>query len=189
MERTSETKPVTIVAIGAGSPYQQIPRIRDPESRPAETGRRSGAQRHPPPRSRLQIRTEARRVLRRLRTLFRKPGPGRRHPDRNARRTCTSEPCMKAIEAGYNVLLEKTDRAVAARNAAASPKRRGAKGHRRRLPRPAIPSLFHQDQEIVDSGQLGEIISISHLAAVGLDRTTRIRPRHVAPRGDPPTRC
>ena len=145
MERTSETKPVTIVAIGAGNRTNKYLEyaIRNPDRmKLVGVAELNDIRRHA---SRLQIRTEARRVLRRLRTLFRKPRPGRRHPDRNAR-----EHALRALHEGHRGGLQrparKTDRAVAARML---PHRRSGaaqRGHRRRLPRPAIPSLFHQDQ-------------------------------------------
>lgn len=81
-------------------------------------------------------------------------------------------PCMKAIEAGYNVLLEKPIAQTLSEclQIAQAAKRKGV-----------IVGVCHvlrhhpyfvKIKELVDSGELGQIISISHLSAVGLDRMT-----------------
>lgn len=59
------------------------------------------------------------------------------------------------------------------------------RGHRRRLPRPAIPSLFHQDQGDRRLGPAGrDHIDQPPRSRGARPNHTRIRPRHVAPRGD-----
>ena len=82
------------------------------------------------------------------------------------------DPCMRAIEAGYNVLLEKPI-------AQTLPEcyQIAEAAHRKNVIVGVCHVLryhpyFIKIKEIVDSGQLGQIISINHLAAVGLDRTT-----------------
>lgn len=82
------------------------------------------------------------------------------------------EPCMKAIEAGYNVLLEKPIAQTLPECCliAQAARRKGVIVGVCHVLR--YHPYFIKIKEIVDSGELGEIISISHLAAVGLDRTT-----------------
>lgn len=82
------------------------------------------------------------------------------------------EPCMKAIEAGYNVLLEKpiAQSLPECCRIAEAARRKGVIVGVCHVLR--YHPYFIKIKEIVDSGELGEIISISHLAAVGLDRTT-----------------
>ena len=79
---------------------------------------------------------------------------------------------MKAIEAGYNVLLEKpiAQSLPECCRIAEAARRKGVIVGVCHVLR--YHPYFIKIKEIVDSGQLGEIISISHLAAVGLDRTT-----------------
>ena len=80
------------------------------------------------------------------------------------------EPCMMAIDAGYNVLLEKPiaqslEECEQIRQAA---NRRGvvvAVCHILRY-----HPYFQKIKQIVDSGSLGQIISINHTAEINLDR-------------------
>lgn len=82
------------------------------------------------------------------------------------------EPAMLAIEAGYHILLEKPiaqtlEECVAIGEAA---KKRGvlvAVCHVLRH-----HPYFMKIKELVDSGELGSIISINHRSAVGVDRST-----------------
>ncbi len=145
MERTSETKPVTIVAIGAGNRTNKYLEyaIRNPDRlKLVGVAELNDIRRHAVA-SKFGLKPEE--CFADYERFFENPVPA----DAILIGTPENmhfEPCMKAIEAGYNVLLEKTDRAVAARML---PHRRSGaaqRGHRRRLPRPAIPSLFHQDQ-------------------------------------------
>lgn len=82
------------------------------------------------------------------------------------------DPCIKAIDAGYNVLLEKPiaqrlDECYAiAEHAKLAGVLVGVCHVLRYHP------YFMKIKEIVDSGELGSIISINHIASVGLDRTT-----------------
>lgn len=101
-----------------------------------------------------------------------------RHPDlADAVMICTPEnmhfePAMLAIEAGYHILLEKPiaqtlEECVAIGEAA---KKRGvlvAVCHVLRH-----HPYFMKIKELVDSGELGSIISINHRSAVGVDRST-----------------
>ena len=82
------------------------------------------------------------------------------------------EPCMRAIEAGYNVLLEKPIAQTLAEccRIEEAARRKGVIVGVCHVLR--YHPYFIKIKEIIDSGELGEIISISHLAAVGLDRTT-----------------
>ena len=82
------------------------------------------------------------------------------------------EPCMKAIEAGYNVLLEKPIAQTLPEcvRIAEAARRKGVIVGVCHVLR--YHPYFIKIKEIVDSGELGEIISISHIASVGLDRTT-----------------
>ena len=82
------------------------------------------------------------------------------------------DPCMRAIEAGYNVLLEKPIAQTLPecyQIAEAARRKNVIVGVCHVL---RYHPYFIKIKEIVDSGQLGQIISINHLAAVGLDRTT-----------------
>lgn len=82
------------------------------------------------------------------------------------------EPCMKAIEAGYDVLLEKPIAQTLSEccRIEEAARRKGVIVGVCHVLR--YHPYFIRIKEIVDSGELGEIISISHLVAVGLDRTT-----------------
>lgn len=82
------------------------------------------------------------------------------------------EPCMKAIEAGYHVLLEKpiAQTLPECRQIAEAARRKGVIVGVCHVLR--YHPYFIKIKEMVDSGELGEIISISHLTAVGLDRST-----------------
>ena len=82
------------------------------------------------------------------------------------------QPCMQAIEAGYNVLLEKPIAQTLAEccRIEEAARRKGVIVGVCHVLR--YHPYFLRIKEIVDSGELGEIISISHLVAVGLDRTT-----------------
>lgn len=82
------------------------------------------------------------------------------------------EPCMMAIEAGYHVLLEKPiaqtlEECYAISEAA---RRKGVIVGVCHVLR--YHPYFMKVKELVDSGELGSIISINHRASVGVDRTT-----------------
>ena len=82
------------------------------------------------------------------------------------------DPCMRAIEAGYHVLLEKPiartlDECRAIARAARSKGVIVGVCHVLRY-----HPYFMRIKQIVDSGELGQIISINHNAAVGIDRMT-----------------
>ncbi len=96
---------------------------------------------------------------------------------------------MKAIEAGYNVLLEKTDRAVAARML---PHRRSGAAQR------VIVGVchvlrYHPYFIKIRRSSTRASWERSYQSATsqpwGSTEPHGFRPRHVAPRGDPPTRC
>lgn len=82
------------------------------------------------------------------------------------------DPCMKAIEAGYNVLLEKPIAQTLPEccRIEEAARRKGVIVGVCHVMR--YHPYFIKIKEIVDSGELGQIISISHLASVGLDRAT-----------------
>lgn len=82
------------------------------------------------------------------------------------------DPCMKAIEAGYHVLLEKPIAQTLPEciRIAEAARRKGVIVGVCHVLR--YHPYFVKIKELVDSGELGEIISISHLTAVGLDRAT-----------------
>lgn len=82
------------------------------------------------------------------------------------------EPCMRAIEAGYHVLLEKpiAQSLDQCRRIAEAARRRGVVVGVCHVLR--YHPYFLRIKELVDSGALGEIVSVSHLTAVGLDRAT-----------------
>lgn len=82
------------------------------------------------------------------------------------------DPCIKAIDAGYHVLLEKPIaqnyeecRTIALR----ARQQRVLVGICHVL---RYHPYFAKIKEIIDSGKLGEIISINHISAVGIDRTS-----------------
>ena len=139
MERTSETKPVTIVAIGAGNRTNKYLEyaIRNPDRmKLVGVAELNDIRRHAVA-SKFGLKPEE--CFADYERFFENPVPA----DAILIGTPENmhfEPCMKAIEAGYNVLLEKPIALPHRRSGAAQ------RGHRRRLPRPAIPSLFHQDQ-------------------------------------------
>lgn len=82
------------------------------------------------------------------------------------------EPCMLAIEAGYDVLLEKpiAQSLDECRQIAEAARRRGVIVGICHVMR--YHPYFVRIKEIVDSGELGQLISINHTAAVGIDRMT-----------------
>lgn len=82
------------------------------------------------------------------------------------------DPCIKAIDAGYNVLLEKpiAQRLEECYAIAEHAKRAGVLVGVCHVLR--YHPYFTKIKEIVDSGALGQIISINHIASVGLDRST-----------------
>ena len=181
MERTSETKPVTIVAIGAGNRTNKYLEyaIRNPDRlKLVGVAELNDIRRHAIA-SKFGLKPEE--CFADYERFFENPVPA----DAILIGTPENmhfEPCMKAIEAGYNVLLEKpiAQSLPECCRIAEAARRKGVIVGVCHVLR--YHPYFIKIKEIVDSGQLGEIISISHLAAVGLDRTTR--PRHVAPRGD-----
>lgn len=90
---------------------------------------------------------------------------------------CTPEnehfiPCMMAIQAGYQVLLEKPiaqtlDECIQLAEVARKAHVVIGVCHVLRY-----HPYFLKIKEIIDSGNLGEIISITHIVGVGIDRTT-----------------
>lgn len=126
MERTSETKPVTIVAIGAGNRTNKYLEyaIRNPDRlKLVGVAELNDIRRHAIA-SKFGLKPEE--CFADYERFFENPVPA----DAILIGTPENmhfEPCMKAIEAGYNVLLENRSRSRCP-NAAASPKRRGAKG-------------------------------------------------------------
>lgn len=82
------------------------------------------------------------------------------------------EPAIKALQAGYNILLEKPiapdeEQCRAIASEAASRGLIAGVCHVLRY-----HPYFKKIKEIVDSGRLGEIVNITHRASVGVDRTT-----------------
>lgn len=81
------------------------------------------------------------------------------------------DPCIKAINAGYHVLLEKpiAQRLDECNDIAKRAREKGIKVGVCHVLR--YHPYFQKIKEIVDSGELGTIISINHVASVGLDRS------------------
>lgn len=81
------------------------------------------------------------------------------------------DPCIKAIEAGYHVLLEKpiAQSLAECNDIAERAKRKGILVCVCHVLR--YHPYFLKVKEFVDSGELGAIISINHTASVGLDRS------------------
>lgn len=81
------------------------------------------------------------------------------------------EPCIKAIEAGYHVLLEKpiAQRLEECLDISAHAKCKGVHVGVCHVLR--YHPYFLKIKEIIDSGELGSVISINHIASVGLDRS------------------
>lgn len=171
MERTSETKPVTIVAIGAGNRTNKYLEyaIRNPDRlKLVGVAELNDIRRHAIA-SKFGLKPEE--CFADYERFFENPVPA----DAILIGTPENmhfEPCMKAIEAGYNVLLEKpiAQSLPECCRIAEAARRKGVIVGVCHVLR--YHPYFIKIKEIVDSGQLGEIISISHLAAVGLDRTT-----------------
>ena len=171
MERTSETKPVTIVAIGAGNRTNKYLEyaIRNPDRmKLVGVAELNDIRRHAVA-SKFGLKPEE--CFADYERFFENPVPA----DAILIGTPENmhfEPCMKAIEAGYNVLLEKpiAQSLPECCSIAEAAWRKGVIVGVCHVLR--YHPYFIKIKEIVDSGQLGEIISISHLAAVGLDRTT-----------------
>ena len=171
MERTSETKPVTIVAIGAGNRTNKYLEyaIRNPDRlKLVGVAELNDIRRHAVA-SKFGLKPEE--CFTDYERFFENPVPA----DAILIGTPENmhfEPCMKAIEAGYNVLLEKpiAQSLPECCRIAEAARRKGVIVGVCHVLR--YHPYFIKIKEIVDSGQLGEIISISHLAAVGLDRTT-----------------
>lgn len=82
------------------------------------------------------------------------------------------EPAIKALRAGYNILLEKpiAPTIEECRAIADEAVTRGLIAGVCHVLR--YHPYFEKIKEIVDSGRLGEIVSITHRASVGVDRTT-----------------
>ena len=80
-------------------------------------------------------------------------------------------PCIKAIEAGYHVLLEKpiAQRLDECNDIARRARQKGVLVGVCHVLR--YHPYFQKIKEIVDSGELGAVISINHTASVGLDRS------------------
>ena len=171
MERTSETKPVTIVAIGAGNRTNKYLEyaIRNPDRlKLVGVAELNDIRRHAVA-SKFGLKPEE--CFADYERFFENPVPA----DAILIGTPENmhfEPCMKAIEAGYNVLLEKpiAQSLPECCRIAEAARRKGVIVGVCHVLR--YHPYFIKIKEIVDSGQLGEILSISHLAAVGLDRTT-----------------
>lgn len=171
MERTSETKPVTIVAIGAGNRTNKYLEyaIRNPDRlKLVGVAELNDIRRHAVA-SKFGLKPEE--CFTDYERFFENPVPA----DAILIGTPENmhfEPCMKAIEAGYNVLLEKpiAQSLPECCRIAEAARRKGVIVGVCHVLR--YHPYFIKIKEIVDSGQLGEIISISHHAAVGLDRTT-----------------
>ncbi len=81
-------------------------------------------------------------------------------------------PCMKAIDAGYHVLLEKPIAQTREECLAIleNAKRKGVLVGVCHVLR--FHPYFMKIKEVVDSGELGQIVSINHYAEINLDRTT-----------------
>lgn len=81
-------------------------------------------------------------------------------------------PCMKAIDAGYHVLLEKPIAQTREECLAIleNAKRNGVLVGVCHVLR--FHPYFMKIKEVVDSGELGQIVSINHYAEINLDRTT-----------------
>lgn len=81
-------------------------------------------------------------------------------------------PCMMAIDAGYHVLLEKpiAQTKEECNKIVENSKRKGVIVGVCHVLR--FHPYFTKIKEIIDSGRLGEIISINHYAEINLDRTT-----------------
>ena len=82
------------------------------------------------------------------------------------------DPCMKAVEAGYHILLEKpiAQNYDECRAIARQARKRGVLVGICHVLR--YHPYFVKIKQIIDSGELGEIISINHVSAVGIDRAT-----------------
>lgn len=82
------------------------------------------------------------------------------------------EPCMRAIEAGYNVLLEKpiAQSLEECEQICKAAKRSGVVVGVCHILR--YHPYFQKIKQIVDAGSLGKIISINHTAEINLDRMT-----------------
>ena len=82
------------------------------------------------------------------------------------------DPAVKAIDAGYHVLLEKpiAQRLDECREIARRARRRGVLVGVCHVLR--YHPYFAKIREIVASGELGQVVSVNHTAAVGLDRAT-----------------
>ena len=82
------------------------------------------------------------------------------------------DPAIKAIDAGYHLLLRKADCAAPGRNAvdcAARPERESGSECAMCC---AIILILPKIRELVASGEFGRIVSVNHIASVGLDRAT-----------------
>lgn len=171
MERTSEAKPITIVAIGAGNRTNKYLEyaVRNPgRLKLVGVAERNDIRRHAVA-AKFGLTPE--QCFADYERFFENPVPA----DAILIGTPENmhfEPCMKAIEAGYNVLLEKpiAQSLPECCRIAEAARRKGVIVGVCHVLR--YHPYFIKIKEIVDSGQLGRIISISHLAAVGLDRTT-----------------
>ena len=82
------------------------------------------------------------------------------------------EPCMRAIEAGYHILLEKpiAQTKQECLDILEASKRKGVVVGVCHVLR--FHPYFMKIKELVDSGELGEIISINHYAEINIDRMT-----------------
>lgn len=82
------------------------------------------------------------------------------------------EPCMRAIEAGYHVLLEKpiAQTKQECLDILEASKRKGVVVGVCHVLR--FHPYFMKIKELIDSGEFGEIISINHYAEINIDRMT-----------------
>ena len=173
MERTSETKPVTIVAIGAGNRTNKYLEyaIRNPDRlKLVGVAELNDIRRHAVA-SKFGLKPEE--CFADYERFFENPVPA----DAILIGTPENmhfEPCMKAIEAGYNVLLEKpiAQSLPECCRIAEAARRKGVIVGVCHVLR--YHPYFIKIKEIVDSGR----------SRGARPNHTRIRPRHVAPRGD-----
>ena len=82
------------------------------------------------------------------------------------------EPCMRALDLGYDILLEKpiAQRLDECREIARRARRRGVLVGVCHVLR--YHPYFAKIRELVASGRLGHVVSVNHTASVGLDRAT-----------------
>ena len=171
MERTSEAKPITIVAIGAGNRTNKYLEyaVRNPgRLKLVGVAERNDIRRHAVT-AKFGLTPE--QCFADYERFFENPVPA----DAILIGTPENmhfEPCMKAIEVGYNVLLEKpiAQHLEECREIARRARERGVMVGVCHVLR--YHPYFAKIREIVASGELGQVVSVNHTAAVGLDRAT-----------------